>query len=197
MLPNFKLLYNNKSDTLDVIFHGSSQGMESRFINKIFEASVKYGHTPLSLNFPFIDKGETKSSGPELLEECNVINDTLELLKPITFSKIRLIGKSLGGVIAGKYVSRLTNKKLDNISLFIMGYDIGYIDIKNFPGEITIIQGSKDKYGDIEAVKKDMKDAKSKNITYKSINGANHSYCNPETEEPIFEDEAIRLIFEK
>jgi hypothetical protein len=64
----------------------------------------------------------------------------------------------------------------------IFGYDIGYIDLKTFPGKIVIIQGDKDKFGDIEAVKNDMK-------------GADHSYRVPETKEPIYEDEAVKMAF--
>ena len=60
-------------------------------------------------------------------------------------------------------------------------------------GKITIIQGSKDKFGDIEAVKEDMKGAISKDVVYLSVEGADHSYRN-ELKEPVFEDEAIELF---
>lgn len=50
-----------------------------------------------------------------------------------------------------------------------------------------------DKFGNIEVVKNDLKDAVSKNINYFEIKNADHSYRN-ESKEPIFEDEAIEVL---
>jgi hypothetical protein len=36
-----------------------------------------------------------------------------------------------------------------------------------------------------------LKDAVSKDIKYLEVKGADHSYRNPETKEPVFEDDAI------
>ena len=84
---------------------------------------------------------------------------------------------------------------MSKYSIIIFGYDIGYIDVKKFSGEIVIIQGSRDKFGDVEAVKRDIDRSASKDITYFSIEGADHSYRIPETKEPMYEDEAIKVAF--
>jgi len=193
--PNFKFFYNNRANTLDVVLHGSSQGMDSLFINKVVEASRNIGNSVVALNFPFFDRGEEKSSGPELIEELETLQIVLDECKSETYEHVRLIGKSLGGVIAGMYLSKKNKSDLNKFELIIFGYDIGYIDIKSFPGKIRIVQGSKDKFGDIEAVKKDMVGSVSTNIEYLTIEGADHSYRVPETKEPIFEDQAVSLAF--
>jgi predicted alpha/beta-hydrolase family hydrolase len=194
-LPNFKYFYNNRAKNLDVILHGGSQGMDSGLINKIIEASRKNGNSAVAFNFPYIERGEEKSSGPELIEETDALQSVLNFCQADKFESIRLIGKSLGGVVAGHYLKKLDPNQLDKFSLIIFGYDIGYIDLKTFPGKIVIIQGEKDKFGDVEAVKNDMKGAVSKDIAYLSVKGADHSYRVPETKEPIYEDEAVKMAF--
>lgn len=193
-LPNFKFYFNNKAKIIDVVLHGSSQGMDSPFIGKIMDKSKTIGHSVVALNFPYFDRGEDKSSGPELIEEIDALQNILEICKADDYEHVNLIGKSLGGVIAGMYVK---NNKVDSkkYSLTIFGYDIGYIDLKTFPGSIKIIQGSKDKFGDIEDVKKDMMGSISTDTKYLTIEGADHSYRVPETKDPVYEDEAIRTAF--
>lgn len=194
-LPNFKYFYNNKAKILDAVLHGGSQGMDSGFISKIVDASRKIGNSVVAFNFPYIERGEENSSGPELLEELEALQSVLDYCQTAKFENIRLIGKSLGGVVAGHFLKKIDKDQLKKFSLIIFGYDIGYIDLKSFPGKITIIQGSKDKFGDIEAVKKDMNGAVSNDVTYLSIEGADHSYRIPETKEPIYEDEAVNVAF--
>ncbi len=190
-LPNFKYFFNNKTETLDVVLHGSSQGMDSDFINKIIEAARKEGKSVIAFNFPYIERGEENSSGPELIEEIDVLKNILDYCQSDNYSHIRLIGKSLGAVVAAAYLEKLEANQMKKYSVIIFGYDIGYIDIKDFSGKIVIVQGSKDKFGNVEAVKQDMSGAISKDITYCSIEGADHSYRVSETKEPIYEDEAI------
>lgn len=194
-LPNFKYFHNNKANTLDVVLHGSSGGMDSSLVNKIIDASRKNGNSVVVFNFPFFDRGEEKSSGPELIEEIDTLQTVLDYCQSEKFKNIRLIGKSLGGCIAGSFLKKIDNNQLNKYSLIIFGYDIGYIDLKAFPGKIVVIQGSKDKFGDIEAVKNDMVGAVSKKITYLSVEGADHSYRVPETKEPIYEDDAVTMAF--
>lgn len=194
-LPNYKYFYNNRAKTLDVVLHGGSQGMNSGLINKIVNASRENGNSVVAFNFPYIERGEENSSGPELIEEISALQSILDFCQSDKYENIRLIGKSLGGVVAGHYLKKIGKNQSDKYSLIIFGYDIGYIDLKEFPGKIVIIQGSKDKFGDIEAVKKDLNGAISKHVIYLSVEGADHSYRVPETKEPIYEDEAVNKTF--
>ena len=193
--PNFKFFFNNNSETLDVILHGGSQGMDSSLINKLIEKSKSVGNSVVAFNFLYIERGEENSSGPELIEELEVLQSVLDYCRSENFKYIRLIGKSLGGVVAALYLTKLAPDKMSKFSAIILGYDIGYIDIKKFNGKIKIIQGSKDKFGDIEAVKNDIQGCASSEIEYISIEGADHSYRVPETKEPIYEDDAVNATF--
>ncbi|MCX6726245.1 MAG: hypothetical protein NTY75_00300 [Candidatus Shapirobacteria bacterium] len=194
--PNFKFFFNNKSETLDVILHGGSQGMDSSLINKLVEKSKSLGNSVVAFNFLYIERGEENSSGPELIEELDALQFVMDYCRSGDFKHIRLIGKSLGGVVAASYLTKLTPENMSRFSAIILGYDIGYIDIKSFTGKIKIVQGSKDKFGDIEVVKSDIKGLASKEIAYVSIEGADHSYRVPETKDPIYEDDAVNAAFE-
>ena len=194
-IPNFKYFYNNKSEILDVILHGGSQGMDSSLICKVVDASRGIGNSVAALNFPYIERGEDHSSGPELIEEIEALKQVLNFCHFENFKHIRLIGKSLGGIVVAAYLSRLSPNDQEKYSAYILGYDLGVRDIRNFNGAIRIVQGEKDKFGNVETVKKDMDGALSKNITYLEIPNADHSYRDPETKEPVFEDEAVKALF--
>ena len=197
MIPNFKYFYNHKAENLEVILPGISQGMDSGFINKIIEVCWSKGDSVVTFNFPFFERGKENSSGPELIEEIEALRVVLDYCQSDNYRNIILIGKSLGGVVAGAYLKKLSPEQKRKFSLVIFGYDIGYIDIKDFSGKIIIVQGSEDKFGDVEAVKKDMHGATSKCVTYLSVEDADHSYRIPETKEPFYEDEAIKTAFKQ
>lgn len=191
-IPSLKFI-NNKSDTLDVLLHGSSGGMNYSLMQKIAEVCVKQGHSVANFNFPYFERGEEQSSGPELKEELETLQSVLDECKAKEHKYIRLIGKSLGAIIASYYLKALTKEEQSKYSVIVFGYVTGNIDLKTFDGKIDIIQGEKDKFGNIEAIKNDLKDAVSKNINYFEIKNADHSYRN-ESKETIFEGEAIELF---
>ena len=182
-----------QSDTLDVLLHGAGGGMEHSNMRKAFDVCVKQGHSVVNFNFPFFERGEEHSSGPELIEEVETLKKILTECKANKYKHIRLIGKSLGAIIAAKYLSELTLDEQRKFSVIIFGYDTGMIDISTFGGKISIIQGEKDKFGNIETVMKDLRNAVSKDISYFEVPNADHSYRN-EQKEPVYEDEAIGIF---
>lgn len=184
---------NNRSETLDVLLHGSSGGMNYSLMQKIANVCIKQGHSVANFNFPYFEKGEEQSSGPELKEELETLQTVLNMCKAKEYKHIRLIGKSLGAIIASYYLKSLPKEQQSKYSIVVFGYVTGSIDLKSFEAKIDIIQGEKDKFGNIEAVKKDLKNAVSRNINYFEIKNADHSYRN-ESKEPIFEDEAIDIF---
>lgn len=99
--------------------------------------------------------------------------------------------------MASYYLKNLPKEECKKFSIIILGYILGDVNLKTFPGKITVIQGEKDRFGNIEAVKHDLKDAVSQGIKYHQIDGADHSYRNPETEKPDYENEVVKLIFEQ
>jgi predicted alpha/beta-hydrolase family hydrolase len=193
-IPSLKFV-KNKSDTLDVLLHGSSGGMNYSLMQKIFDECIEQGHSVVNFNFPYFERGEEQSSGPKLKEELETLQSVLNECKAEEYKHIRLICKSLGAIIASYYLNTLSKEEQSKYSIVVFGYVTGSIDLKSFDGKIDIIQGEKDKFGNTEVVKNDLKDAVSEDISYFEIKNADHSYRN-ELKEPIFEDEAIE-VFEK
>lgn len=191
-IPSLKFV-NNKSDTLDVLFHGSSGGMNYSLMQKIFDECVKQGHSVANFNFPYFERGEEQSSGPELTEELETLKSILDECNATEYKHIRLIGKSLGAIIASYYLKLLSKEEQSKYSVVVFGYVTGSTDLKNFEGKIDIIQGENDKFGSIEVVKNDPKNAVSKDINYFEIKNADHSYRN-ESKEPVFEDKVLKVF---
>jgi alpha/beta superfamily hydrolase len=170
--------------------------MDSDLINKLVVKSQSIGNSSVAFDFPYITRGEENYSGPELLEEIESLEAILQYCVVEQYRNISLIGKSLGGIVASKHLAKLSPEESKKYRVTILGYVVGFTDVKNFPGKITIVQGSKDKYGDITAVKQDMASAVSKYITYITISGADHSYRVPETKDGKYEDEAVGMAFQ-
>lgn len=183
----------NNSDTLDVLLHGSSGGMNYSLMQKIADVCVKQGHSVVNFNFSYFERGDEQSSGPELKEELETLQSVLDECEAKEYKHIRLIGKSLGAIIASYYLKSLSTEEQPKYSIVVFGYVTGSIDLKNFEGKIDIIQGENDKFGNIQVVKDDLKNAFSRNINYFEIKKADHSYRN-ELKEPVFEDEAIEVF---
>lgn len=192
MLTSSIFKHHANSTQLDVVLPGGSAGIDSSLIQKIVEDSYKHGNSVIAFNYPYFERGDENSSGPELLEELETVNDYLEMLKPFGFKQIRFVAKSLGGIIASYYLRNVEDQ--DRYSIVVLGYIPEEVDLKNFKGSIKVIQGDKDKFGDIEAVKADLVGAVSTNISYFAIPHADHSYRDPETKEPVYENEVIQLI---
>ncbi len=193
-LPNLQFFYNKDSETLDIILHGVSEGMESTFIQKLVKKSKESKHSTVTFNFPFLDRKESNSSSPELKEELNTLNSVLSFINADYYKNINLIAKSFGGIVASYFLRDLPLNQHNRYSITILGYVIGNVDLKTFTGKIRIIQGQMDRFGDIEAVKKDLKSAISKNIDFIEIPKADHSYRDPDTKESKFEDIAINEV---
>lgn len=189
------LIYRNPgSDVLDVILPGASPGIEGQFIKKIFDVCKQQNHSVIAFNFPFYERGEEHSSGPKLKEELNALGYFLKYADYKKYKTVRLIGKSLGGIVVRHYLKSLPQAEKGRYEVFILGYIPGEEDLKDFNGKIVIIQGEKDRFGSILEVKKEFEGAKSRNISYFEVAGADHSYRDPDTKEPKFENEVITIL---
>lgn len=193
-ITSFIFSYNSKSTTLDVILHGGSSGIDSGFIQKLLNTSRELGNSVVAFNFPYIERGEENSSGEELKEELDTLQKILDFCDYKRYRKIRLLGKSLGGIVASFFLDKLPAKESKRFSVIVLGYITGSLRLKNFRGKISIIQGQKDKFGGIDVVKSDMKDAMSGELHFFEIEGADHSYRVPGTKNPIYEEKAIELL---
>lgn len=193
--PKLKINHK-KSEIFNIILHGGSKGIDSEFICKLHDRSVEQDQSVISFNFPYIDRGEQTSSGIELYEEQKSIDSIFNLVRQFNPKKIRVIAKSLGGIVIAKYLLNSPKENTTDIfELIILGYIIREIDLTSFNGGIKVIQGSLDRYGNAESVREDLLAQGLRNFKTIEIGGADHSYRNPETKYAEFEDEVVDLVF--
>lgn len=170
-------------------------GFKSGFINKIFNRFVQEEKSATTFNYPFLDRGEENSPGEELKEELETLANVLKIVDLNKYSKINFVAKSLGAIVASYFLLNSSNKDLlSKVNLFVLGYVKGSINLENLKCKIVIIQGEKDRFGNIEEVKKDFLNTQNTNIKFIEIAKADHSYRD-ELKQPIFEDLAIEELF--
>lgn len=194
-MKNLDFLHKNfiDSDCINVIVHGGSAGYESEFIQKIYQKSISAKISTLAFNFKYISRGEENPRNENLNEELADFNEVIKNLKDIGYSNFHIIAKSLGGIVSARFLNALDRSEHSDYKITILGYVTGSVKLKNFSGQIDIIQGEKDRFGDIEAVKFDMREAISNQVYYYAVTDSDHSYRN-ELKQPIYEDKAIGLI---
>lgn len=193
--PKFKFSYS-KSDTINIIIHGGSKGIESQYMRKLYNRSATSDKSTITFNFPYLDRGEENSSGEDLVEEQETIAQIINLISPFNFKEIKFIAKSLGGIALAKYLQNHQESLKDKeIKVVILGYVLGDIDLSSFKGSLTVIQGSNDRFADADAVSRDLSSKDLLDTKVIEIKGADHSYRVPDTKEPKFEDEVVNLVF--
>ena len=195
MSLNFEYFDSGSREGLDVILHGSSKGIEtSESIQKIFKTAKDLGRSVAMFNFPFIERNEKRKEGVGFDEEIATLKEVLKKCNASGYKKIRLIGKSLGGIVAAEYLNGLGERDQEKYKLVILGYIPGATKVNGLVSKIIIFQGSEDRYGDIESVRKEV-GAVTENITVYGINGADHSFKDPATGEPRYFDKVLELLF--
>lgn len=188
--------YHQHTDTIDIILHGGSVGLDSDFIKSVFNNSVVNGHSVLAFNFPYYDRGDTSSSGEALLEEQEAILKYLEYIRPFGYTKINFIAKSLGGIVLSKFLS---NHKLPADyqlkDIVVMGFVVGQVDFSGHKGHIKVIQGSEDKFGNDVIVKSELIKQGLDDYEIIPIKAADHSYNTPNTKDNKYVEAAVMQIF--
>ena len=89
----YKYYKKNNSKNIYLIIHGGGPvGVETDFISAIFDTIAKTHNSALCFNFPYCERMEESSSGPDLLEENQLSNKSLILFtqKDITVSRLLL-----------------------------------------------------------------------------------------------------------
>jgi predicted alpha/beta-hydrolase family hydrolase len=186
--------YHNKlnSETLFVIVHGGGAGIEDPFLQKIYFLIQKANQSYMAIQMPFIDRGESTSSGPETLEEIKTVGDALSQIDTTKYSKIHFIGKSLGGLVLQRFIET-SSFNTNQTQFTILGYLVGDVNVKNLQANLHIIQGENDPYGKPEIVQSELDSSPSSIKKIDIIKDGDHSYRNS-AKEPVFQDEAISLI---
>jgi len=192
MFPTFQYHFNPDLEHIDIILCGSSSGIDSELMQKLFHKSVEKKHSVIMFNYHYRDKNTKHSKN--LKEELETLDNFVKFVEIDRFKKITFLGKSLGGIITGIYLKDSLKEK-DNIDVVILGYVKDYIDLSYFKGPIRIIQGEKDPYATPKEALKHAKKGISKNIQLFEIKNAEHGYRDYKTEEPKYIDEAVKKAY--
>lgn len=159
---------------------------------------VKKKENVIGITYPFQDRKEDHSSGEELQEELTYLEQ--ELLKKENlnnYKEVIFICKSLGGIVANRFIKKYINLISSKINIAILGYITHDINPEYFIGikKLIVIQGEFDKYGNIDFVKKELKKVNDLfNIELLEVKGGDHSYRN-ENKQPVYEKDAINKLF--
>lgn len=182
------IIKKNGTKRVYIILHGGGLvGVETEFISSIFNSISLTKNSVICFNFPYCERGEEKSSGGNLKEEVSVLDQVIKYARSEGYAEIKIVAKSLGGIIASYYFNRYPN---DKIKIAILGYIPGEIKQKAIQNNLElIIQGENDRYASPLEVKKLV----GASISVDEIKNADHSYRN-DKKEPIYQNVAIERL---
>ena len=171
-----------------MILHGGGPvGVETDFISSIFDAIAATKNSVLCFNFPYCEREEEASSGPELKEEVDALKRAIDFAYLEGFSKIIIVAKSLGGIIASFYLEQYPDSQIE---LLILGYIPSEIKQRAISNNLKlVIQGTNDRFASPIEVKKNV----GSQVEVIETIDADHSYRNSK-KEPIYQETAIKEL---
>lgn len=184
----YKYYRKNKSKNIYLIIHGGGPvGVETDFISAIFDTIAKTNNSVLCFNFPYCERGEENSSGPDLLEEVSALKQVIDFIHAESYNRITIIAKSLGGIISSYYFAKYPDKSID---LIILGYIPNEVKQNAISDNLKlIIQGENDRFATPSEVQKIV----GSKVSVIEIKNADHSYQN-HNKEPIYQKEALNRL---
>ena len=184
----YKYYKKNKSKNIYLIIHGGGPvGVETDFISAIFDTIAKTNNSALCFNFPYCERGEENSSGPDLLEEISALEQVIDFVHAEGYSHITIVAKSLGGIISSYYFAKYPDKSID---LIILGYIPDEIKQNAISKNLKlIIQGENDRFATPSEVQKIV----GNKVSVTEIKNADHSYQN-HNKEPIYQKEVLNRL---
>lgn len=196
MLQDLTFTYYHKreSKTVYLVLHGGGpEGVETSFISNVMSALMTTRNSVFGFNFPYCERGEENSSGPELVEESDALAKAVEFLKNEGFEKIVIVAKSLGGIVTSYWLAQNRN---ENVEVIILGYVIGSVKTEALKEKLRlIIQGENDRFGNATAVEEELAQH-GVQADVVEMPKADHSYRN-EQKEPVYQKDAIELLLTK
>lgn len=185
----YKYYKKNKSKNIYLIIHGGGPvGVETDFISTIFDTIAKTNNSALCFNFPYCERREENSSGPDLLEEVSTLKQVIDFVHAEGYSHITIVAKSLGGIISSYYFAEYPDKSID---LIILGYIPNEVKQNAISDNLKlVIQGENDRFAAPSEVQKIV----GNKVAVIEIKNADHSYQN-HNKEPIYQKKVLnRLI---
>ena len=184
----YKYYKKNKSKNIYLIIHGGGPvGVETDFISAIFDAIDKTNNSALCFNFPYCERMEENSSGPELLEEVSTLKQVIDFIHAEGYNRITIIAKSLGGIISSYYFAKYPDKSID---LIILGYIPNEIKQNAISNNLKlVIQGENDRFATPSEVQKIV----GSKVSVIEIKNADHSYQD-HNKKPIYQKEVLNRL---
>ena len=184
----YKYYRKNGTKTVYIILHGGGAfGVETDFISSIFDAIAATKNSVLCFNFPYCERGEETSSGPELKEEIDALKRAVDFAYLEGFSKIIIVAKSLGSIIASYYLEQYPDSQIE---LLVLGYIPSETKQRAISNNLKlVIQGTNDRFASPIEVKKNVGSL----VEVIEIIGADHSYRNSK-KEPVYQETAIKEL---
>ena len=181
----YKYYRKNKSKNIYLIIHGGGPvGVETDFISAIFDTIAKTNNSVLCFNFPYCERGEENSSGPDLLEEVSTLKQVIDFVHAEDYDHITIIAKSLGGIISSYYFAKYPVKSID---LIILGYIPNEIKQNEISENLKlVIQGENDRFATPSEVQKIV----GNKIAVIEIKNADHSYQD-HNKQSIYQKEVL------
>ena len=149
----YKYYKKNNSKNIYLIIHGGGPvGVETDFISAIFDTIAKTHNSALCFNFPYCERMEESSSGPDLLEEISTLKQVIDFVHAEGYDHITIIAKSLGGIISSYYFAKYPDKSID---LIILGYIPNEVKQNAISDNLKlVIQGENDRFAAPSEVQK-------------------------------------------
>jgi predicted alpha/beta-hydrolase family hydrolase len=188
---SYKYYHKQGSKIVYLVLHGGGpEGIETSFISNIIRRLTSTGNSVFGFNFPYCERGDENSSGPELTEETATLARVVQFLRNEGYEKVVIVAKSLGDIITSYW---LEQNKAEAIDVVILGYVIGSVKSEALQGRLrVVIQGENDRFGNADAVREEL--AKySVRAEVIEVPKADHSYRNKQ-KEPVHQEEATALL---
>ncbi|HEX3568936.1 MAG TPA: alpha/beta fold hydrolase [Candidatus Saccharimonadales bacterium] len=187
----YKYYHKQGARTVYLVLHGGGPaGIETPFIANIIEALTHTDSSVFGFNFPYCERGEERSSGPELPEETAALHSAVQFLHNEGYEQIVIVAKSLGGVTTSYWLAQHPD---ENVTVAILGYVVGSVKTEQLRGKLRLVlQGEHDRFGNASAVEAELAEH-SVAAHVIEIPKADHSYRN-EQQEPAYQAQAIDLL---
>jgi len=161
ILDNILIDGNKEAKTLLILAHGAGSPMDSVFMNTIVKSIIERDILVIRFEFPYMSKRRLeKNSFPDKVPIlCCFYKDIYYKIKKMFPKKnIWIGGKSMGG-----RVSVIISNEIDVAGVIVLGYPFHAINnkdklrldcLQSKGPSILIIQGTRDKFGSFNEVKK-------------------------------------------
>ncbi|MDB9762029.1 alpha/beta hydrolase [Alphaproteobacteria bacterium] len=161
ILDNILIDGNKEAKKLLILAHGAGSPMDSVFMNTIVKGIIERDILVIRFEFPYMSKRRLgKTSFPDKVPFlCAFYKDIYHKIKKVFPKKdIWIGGKSMGG-----RVSAIISKEINVSGVIVLGYPFHPINnkdklrldcLQSDGPSILIIQGTRDKFGSINEVKK-------------------------------------------